>query len=244
MSRGRPARNRAHGWLQEWYRAARLRRFLSLTVSKGQAAFDVGANRGEWTAALRKLGAKVVAVEPQSACVEMLHEQFGADNHVQIVPSAIGEGPGTGLLYPAVTTSEHASMSDEWRRAAIAHREMPPDGWLKPVEVPVTTLDLLIERFGSPVFCKLDVEGLEPEALAGLSQPLPAIAFEFHHEMPDALRRCTERLANLGSYRFRVFEDEWPDPIGEAMPAERVSESVSALPDHVWGLILARLAHL
>ena len=47
-----------------------------------------------------------------------------------------------------------------------------------------------------------DVEGSEPAALAGLSHPVPAVAFEY---LPQALERvgaCVERLAQLDSYVY------------------------------------------
>ena len=39
--------------------------------------------------------------------------------------------------------------------------------------VPATTLDELIAAYGIPAFVKIDVEGMEHEVLAGLSQPVP-----------------------------------------------------------------------
>ena len=57
---------------------------------------------------------------------------------------------GEGVLHLAVTGSAHASMSDEWREAAVAHRGMPADGWVGTERVEVTTLDSLIGEFGAP----------------------------------------------------------------------------------------------
>jgi FkbM family methyltransferase len=239
MSRGSPARNRLHGRLQRGYRAWRLRRFLSAYVRPGDTAFDVGANEGEWTAALRRLGARVIAVEPQSACADAIRSRFGDDPEVEVVQSAAGETPGTGILHPAVTGASHASMSDEWRRAS-SRWGIPADGWLDPVEVPVTTLDALIEDFGLPVLCKIDVEGFEPDVLAGLSRSLPAITFEFHYDMVGKVERCVEILRRLGEYRYRLFVDEWPDPTGGEVPADDVAEAVAALPAGTWGMIVAR----
>jgi len=35
------------------------------------------------------------------------------------------------------------------------------------------------DEYGLPHFCKIDVEGFEEQALAGLSRPLPVLSFEF-----------------------------------------------------------------
>jgi FkbM family methyltransferase len=240
MSRETPPRGPRHERLQRRYRAFRLRRFLAPNVKAGQLVFDIGANVGEWTAVLLQLGAEVVTVEPQASCVNVLRARFGEDPKVRVVESAVGERVGTGVLHPAVTSSEHASMSDEWRQAAIANRGMPDDGWLEAVEVPLTTIDSLIADFGPPAFCKIDVEGLEAEVLSGVSRPLPAVAFEFHHEMLHVLEQCVGRLAALGGYRYRVFLDEWPDPAGDQVAADAIVGEVAKLSPAAWGMILAR----
>jgi hypothetical protein len=76
--------------------------------------------------------------------------------------------------------------------------------WDGTIEVPCTTLDRLIAEHGPPAFAKIDVEGFEDAVLAGLSQPLPALSFEFTTIQRDVARRCLDRLAALGAYGFDV----------------------------------------
>jgi hypothetical protein len=147
---------------------------------------------------------------------------------------------GSGYLRPTTTSSEHASMSREWQEAAVEEGYMPPGAWLDPVEVPVLTLDALIEEHGAPSFCKIDVEGFEPQALRGLGRAIPAVAFEFHRELIDAVQACVVRLAGLGEYRYRLFLDEWPDPHGGELTAETVVGEVARLDSGSWGMIRAR----
>ncbi len=87
--------------------------------------------------------------------------------------------------------------------------------WGSPLEVPVTTLDALIERHGLPRFCKLDVEGFEAEVLRGLSQPIPLLSFEYVPAAIEVACEAVALLAALGPYRFNLAVGErrtfrWP----------------------------------
>ena len=54
-----------------------------------------------------------------------------------------------------------STASDAFIKAADGAPGWEGQHWTKTVRVPVTTLDALIERHGSPSFIKLDVEGFE-----------------------------------------------------------------------------------
>jgi hypothetical protein len=72
------------------------------------------------------------------------------------------------------------------------------------LRVPVMTLDTLIAKHGAPVFIKIDVEGFEEEALAGLTLPVKVLSFEFTTIQRDVALACIKRCTALGYTRFNV----------------------------------------
>ena len=181
---------------------ARMVRFYRRFVPPGALCFDVGAHLGSRTRALLALGARVLAVEPQPACAAYLRKRWGSHPRFALVAQAVGAEPGVARLFvnrlnPAISTLAPAA----WR-AAMADAAAGAERWDHEVRVAVTTLDKLIAAFGLPLFCKIDVEGLEVEVLAGLSRPLPALSFEFISFESGRAKACLRRLAALGGYRF------------------------------------------
>src|SRR5262245_12044409 len=55
----------------------KMRHFYSQFIAPGNLCYDVGANVGDRTDIFRKLGARVIAIEPQTACLEVLRQRFG-----------------------------------------------------------------------------------------------------------------------------------------------------------------------
>jgi FkbM family methyltransferase len=165
----------------------------------------VGANVGDRTAIFVGLGARVVAVEPQAACIEQLQGRFG--DAVRIVPAAVGARPGREELLVA-NYSTLSTLSRQWTEAVTESGRFTDFSWSERIPVDVTTLDALIDRFGSPDFCKIDVEGYEHEVVRGLSRPIAALSFEFTPELLDSRLECVEHLTRLGMSRFNFSVGE------------------------------------
>src|SRR5439155_7684012 len=62
-----------------------MRGFYSAFVGPNDLVFDVGANVGNRTKVFLRLGSRVVAVEPQPACVSLLAEAFGREPRLTVV---------------------------------------------------------------------------------------------------------------------------------------------------------------
>ena len=186
-----------------------LKRLYRPLVKPGDLVFDIGAHLGDRTAAFVALGARVVALEPQPAVRRWLERLVGRREGVTVSGEAVGRAVGTARLAVSRRTPTLSTLADDWRaKLPEANPTFRNVRWEETVEVPVTTLDALIERYGVPRFCKIDVEGYEAEVLAGLSEPVPGLSVEFVSGGLEVAVACVRRLEALGSYEFNAITGE------------------------------------
>ena len=198
-------------------------------VRPNDLAFDVGSHVGDRIAAFRRLKARVVAVEPQPALAFTLNMLYGRDKNVTIERVAIGRAPGAIELKVNLDNPTISTASDAFVQAARDARGWEGQAWDKKLRVPMTTLDALIARHGKPAFIKIDIEGFEEEALLGLTQPVPALSFEFTTIQRDVARACVARCVLLGMTRFNAALGE-SQVLGEWRNADAIVRWVDALP--------------
>ncbi|MDY6918093.1 MAG: FkbM family methyltransferase [Chloroflexota bacterium] len=221
--------------IQPWGEPRRRRRamlpFYSQFIGEHDLCFDVGANMGDRTEVFVKLGGRVVAVEPQDVCVGRLRKKYGENASVRIVPKALGEKEGEAEM---MLSKAHAvsSLSKEWIESVKASGRLSDYRWEGSVMVPVTTLDRLIEEYGQPDFCKVDVEGFEFEVVKGLSQPIRAMSLEYNPDFIGAAIESVRRLAGLGMRWFNYSEGESMRlSLAEYVEAEEMCDILAGLPD-------------
>jgi FkbM family methyltransferase len=218
----------------------RLKRLYGSAAGRGDLVFDIGANVGEHVELFREIGCRVVALEPQPALVDTLRARYGDDPDVTLLAAAAGPEQGVGSLQ--LNTSHFiASMSAEFRQALESSGRFGPDAtWTETIEVPTTTLDELIALHGTPALCKIDVEGFEREVLGGLSQPIPAVLFEWTHEVVDTAIACVNRLAELGSTEFALCPPDRPRVPRRWLAAAQMAEHLRRQPPGSYGDLYAR----
>ena len=199
-------------------------------VKPDDLVFDIGAHVGDRIGAFRRLGARVVALEPQPLCFHALRTLYGDDADIVLVDAACGAHEGAISLCvnsanPTVTTA-----SQDFVAAADGAQGWEGQTWDATLDVRMTTLDALIVAHGAPAFAKIDVEGFEADVLAGLSHPLPGLSFEFTTIQRDVAYRCLDRLAALGNYRFDLSLGESHALQGKWVSRDEMAAQIAGLP--------------
>src|SRR5262245_22891944 len=178
-------------------RDAAMDRLYARFLSAGELAFDIGSHVGDRVGSFRRLGARVVALEPQPLCAEAIRAIYADDADVSVVEAACAARPGQLMLRINSANPTVSTASAEFVVAAAGAGGWEGQHWDREIEVPATSLDALIARYGTPAFAKIGVEDI---VLEGLTRPLKALSFEFTTIQREVAYRCLERLDLLGSY--------------------------------------------
>jgi len=226
----------------------KLLKFYSRFIKKDDLCFDIGANYGMRTEIFLKLGARVVAVEPQDACTQELEKKYGSNKRVILVKKAISDKQGEEEL---MISDSHtlSSMSKEWinsiKSSDMFFVSTQAFRWQKSAKVQVTTLNHLIKEYGKPAFLKIDVEGYEYKVLKSLSEPIKVISFEFTPTQVFILSaiNIVKHLASIGEVKFNYsFGESISLVLNEWVGPDEISNILLNLPKktHISGDIYAR----
>jgi FkbM family methyltransferase len=187
-------------------------------VRRGDIVLDCGANVGVFTrVALDAGAAKVYAIEPAPENLESLRRNFQgeiATGHVIVVPKGVWDKEDTLTLNVDPTNSAADSFVIKTK------------GSVEVQKVPLTTIDRLVDdmRIERVDYIKMDIEGAEPNALAGAAQTIrkwkPRISVSAYHA-PDHQVRIPRAI-----FRAR------PDYTLECGPCAEVNGK--ARPDILW----------
>lgn len=150
---------------------------LAYVPRKGRCAVDVGANVGEWSAALAQRFERVIAVEPNPALTNTLRR---VAPNVSVL--AVGAWSTAGVHDFTLYASDKNTSALGFRGGNPANDERGSATWL------CARLDDLVTE---PVdFMKVDVEGAEVHVLNGAQRILtdfrPHLLIEVHGEQNGA----------------------------------------------------------
>jgi FkbM family methyltransferase len=197
---------------------------------QGGLIFDVGANHGSKTVTFLKLGARVVAIEPDESNQEILKEKFLKYRLIRkplvVVGKAVSDSSAVETMWIDKPGSAKNTFSQKWAEM-LRHDEKRFGHSLEFAlqrDVQTTTLEQLVTTYGVPFFIKIDVEGYELKVLRGMQRPVPYVSFEVNlPEFKPEGQQCVEllqRLASDGKFNYAVdcreglVLKEWIDSLG------------------------------
>jgi FkbM family methyltransferase len=193
---------------------------------RGDMIFDVGANSGWKSDIFLRLGARVVAVEPDKNNQTTLRQKFLElrlrPKPFTVVGKAVSDTEGSKTFLIEGNGSAFNTLSEKWAGAAQGHGASK---FARSETVETITLESLMAEFGRPFFVKIDVEGHELSALRGLRTAVPYLSFEVNlPEFREEGLECVKLLNALGGGQFNLSDGSVT--LGEWVDAEAIGRAL------------------
>jgi FkbM family methyltransferase len=192
-------------------------RRLLTGLRPGDLIFDIGANEGFKTDLFLRLGARVVAVEPDETNQSILREKFLKFRLVRkpvvIVGKAVSDQSTVETMWVDGPGSAVNTLSQKWATTLKGNKARHTYGhygldFAREKTVETTTLEELISAHGVPIFIKIDVEGYELNVIRSLQRPVRYLSFEVNlpEFRPEGMQcvELLERLAASGTFNYAV----------------------------------------
>lgn len=192
-------------------------RRLLAGLRPGDLIFDIGANEGFKADLFLRLGARVVAIEPDETNQSILHERFVKFRLVRrplvIVGKAVSDKSTVETMWIDGPGSAVNTLSQKWATTLKGNKARHTYGhygldFARKKTVETTTLEELMSAHGVPIFIKIDVEGYELNVIRSLQRPVRYLSFEVNlpEFRPEGIQcvELLERLAASGTFNYAV----------------------------------------
>ncbi|MBI2270822.1 MAG: FkbM family methyltransferase [Bacteroidetes bacterium] len=180
-------------------------KFYGQFIKPGQLCFDIGANIGAKTNIFNLSGATVVAVEPDPSAFSALKEKYNNKNTIHLLNIGLGSSSTEKTLH---NFSNHAlsTFDDIDAKNTLCDPRFTGFAFEKTTLVKLQTIDMLIQKFGIPDYCKISTVGYELEIIKGLSHPIPALSITCNlpHHVNKTIE-CIDLMERLATYRYNYF---------------------------------------
>ncbi len=172
--------------------------------SKGGLIFDIGANQGQKTDIFLRLGARVVAVEPDPSNQRILRQNFLdyrlKRKPVTIVGKAVSDKSGKATFLVDEPGSAKNTLNQKWADSlrTDSRRFGKKLAFEESREVETITLEELMRSYGTPYYVKIDVEGHELSVIKGMRSAAPFLSFEVNlPEFRAEAEECVKMLDHI-----------------------------------------------
>ncbi len=183
-------------------------------LKPGDLIIDIGANHGAKTGVFLRLGARVVAVDPDPLNQEILRQTFLSyrltPQPVTIVAGAVSETRGVATFFMQQPGSAMNTLSNKWVDSLRSDpsRFGSDFQFSQSREINTLTLQDLVATYGEPAFVKIDVEGHELQVMRGLQRPVACLSFEVNlPQFRDEGKQCIDelrRVSERGTFNYAI----------------------------------------
>ncbi|MBD2093921.1 FkbM family methyltransferase [Trichocoleus sp. FACHB-591] len=177
---------------------------VQLVAPSSFVFIDVGANLGNWSSYFLKSAPKLkkgILFEPSDYTFSKLKDRFSLNKEIKIVKSAVSDKLGEMPFFEEPQAGETSSLV-----SGVSNSKS-----IKKI-VPVTTLDIEVERYGLEYidFLKVDAEGYDLHVLRGassllLAQKIGIIQFEYGRAWALAGSTLASASSMLENFGYEVF---------------------------------------
>ncbi len=179
---------------------------------KPDLIFDVGMHRGEDTDFYLRKGFNVASIEANPDLVRACQNRFTAalrSGQLHIIEGAIADPlVGDTIKFYKNEHSVWGTIDPTW-----AKRNVKAGRGSEQIDVKRVDIKDVFEKFGTPYFIKIDIEGADDlvlRGLANLSEKPQYISIELEKESYDGAKRQIQLLQDLGYRKFQIVQQ---DPI-------------------------------